>query len=96
VIVSLPPWPNSWIKSVLATVGLPPTIATAPLLIKMFPAALRLALMVLPRPSPNTDSTRAPDKKLAEIDIVIVLSKVGIDCGALPSWTDSRNPHDIL
>ena len=96
VIVSLPAWPNSWIRSVLATVGVPPTTVTAPPLIRMRPAASRLALMLLPTLSPNTDSTRAPGRKLAVIAIVKILSKVETDCGALPGWSVSRYPHDNL
>ena len=38
----------------LATVGVPPEIATAPPLTRMVPAALRLTVMVLSRQSPKT------------------------------------------
>ena len=42
VMVSLPPWPNTWIRLVFATVGVPPMTGTAPPLTRMLPAALRL------------------------------------------------------
>ena len=54
VMVSLPPWPNTWIRAVLATVGVPPVTATAPPLTRIWPAALRLTSMVLSRLSPKT------------------------------------------
>jgi hypothetical protein len=41
----------------LATVGVPPTTATAPLLIRILPAALRLIAMLLAALSPETVST---------------------------------------
>ena len=51
-IVSSPPWPNTWISVVLATVGWPPSMDTAPPLTRICPAALRLIVMVLPSLSP--------------------------------------------
>ena len=48
-------WPNTWIMAVLATVGVPPGIGTAPPLTRICPAASRLAMMLLSASSPNTD-----------------------------------------
>ena len=47
VIVSLPPWPKTWISAVFATGGVPPVTATAPPLTRMVPAALRLTVDVV-------------------------------------------------
>src|SRR5436853_7517311 len=44
-------------SAVLATVGVPPRIATAPPFTKILPAASRLRTMVLSWPSPNTERT---------------------------------------
>ena len=55
VITSLPPSPKTWIFEVLATVGVPLT-ATAPPLTRIWPAALRLTVMLLSRLSPLTVS----------------------------------------
>ena len=63
VIMSLPPRPKTWISEVLATVGVPPTTATAPPLTRIWPAASRLTVMLLSRLSPMTVST--PAAKLA-------------------------------
>ena len=60
VIVSLPPWPKTWISVVFATVGAPPATATAPPFTRIWPAALRLIVMLLSRLSPNTVSWPAP------------------------------------
>ena len=54
VSTSLPPRPKTWITEVLATVGVPPTTATAPPLTRILPAALRLTVMLLSRLSPVT------------------------------------------
>ena len=43
-------------SEVLATVGVPPVMATAPPLTRMFPAALRLIVIVLSSESPMTVS----------------------------------------
>ena len=51
-MVSFPPWPKLWTRAVLATVGVPPWMATAPPLTRMVPAALRLTSMVLSAASP--------------------------------------------
>ena len=59
VIVSLPPRPKTWISEVLATVGVPPTTATAPPLTRILPAASRLIVIVLSRASPVTVSVPA-------------------------------------
>ena len=56
VTTSLPPWPNTWISAVLATVGVPPVTATAPPFTRIFPAASRLTVIVLSSASPNTVS----------------------------------------
>src|SRR5262249_32838988 len=50
---------------VLATVGVPPSTVTAPLLTRIFPAASRLMVMVLSRASPKTDRTPPPGEKKA-------------------------------
>src|SRR5215210_6664935 len=68
-IVSFPTCPKIWIKLVLATVGTPPVIATAPPLTRIFPAAFREILIKLPRLSPNTVSRPAPALKLEIIAI---------------------------
>ena len=47
VSASSPPLPKISISFVLATVGVPPVMAMAPLLMRMAPAALRLTVMVL-------------------------------------------------
>src|SRR5262245_43305642 len=62
-MVSLPAWPKTSIRLVLATVGVPPVIGTAPPLTRMVPSATRLIVMLLPSPSPTTVST--PALKLA-------------------------------
>jgi len=62
---SLPPCPNTSISAVLATVGLPPRTGTAPPLMRMFPAALRLTTMLLASASPNTVNTPAPGMNAA-------------------------------
>ena len=46
-MMSLPPWPKTWIRLVLATVGVPPRIGTAPPLTRILPAALRLTVKVI-------------------------------------------------
>ena len=70
VILSLPAWPNTCIRVVLATVGWPPMTETAPPLMRICPAALRLRVMVLSRLSPKTDSTPELGMKLAVIAMV--------------------------
>jgi hypothetical protein len=54
-------------RDVFATVGVPPITGTAPPLIRIVPAALRLKVTVLPRPSPKTDRRLAPGMKVAVI-----------------------------
>jgi hypothetical protein len=49
----------------LATVGVPPVIGTAPLLIKIRPVPSRLVTIVLAPVSPNSVST--PEEKLAVV-----------------------------
>ena len=63
--MSLPPWPKTWIRLVLATVGVPPRIATAPPLTRIVPAALRLTVIVLSRASPKTVRMPAAGEKVA-------------------------------
>jgi hypothetical protein len=75
VMTSLPPWPNSCIRAVLATVAVPPKIVTAPPLTRRRPAALRLMVMLFSRSSPNTDRRPAPGVKLALIAMVLFLSE---------------------
>src|SRR5262249_16417451 len=53
-IVSLPFKPNAWIRLVLATVGVPPLIATAPPLTWIEPVASRLITLLLSFASPVT------------------------------------------
>jgi hypothetical protein len=55
----LPAWPKTWISEVLATVGVPPVTATAPLFTRILPAASRLIVIVLLAVSPNTVRTPA-------------------------------------
>ena len=57
VITSLRPWPNTWMKVVLATVGVPPAMGIAPLFTRIVPAASRLIVIVLAPLSPKTVST---------------------------------------
>ena len=66
VMMSLPPWPKTCISAVLATVGVPPLTGTAPPLIRICPAALRLRSMVLLRASPSTE--RVP---LAGVNVAV-------------------------
>jgi hypothetical protein len=73
-IVSLPSRPDTVIRLVFATVGVPPWTDTAPPLMRMLPAALRLVVIVLSRLSPVVVSTPVPAEKVAEIAIVVVLS----------------------
>jgi len=54
VTVSLPPWPKTWMREVLATVGVPPATVMAPPLTRSLPAASRLTVMLLPALSPST------------------------------------------
>ena len=61
---------------VVATVGWPPSMDTAPLFTKICPAALLLVVMVLPRLSPVSASTPVAGLKLALIAMVLVLSKI--------------------
>ena len=69
VVATLTEDRGSWL--VLATVGVPPVMATAPPLMRMFPAASRLSVMVLSRLSPNTDEF-ADEMKVALTAIVVV------------------------
>src|SRR5262245_28531272 len=73
VIVSFPPRPNPWISAVLAIVAVPPTMATAPPLIRILPAALRLTVIVLSRLSAITVSTPLAGAKDAVTAIVLFL-----------------------
>src|SRR6185436_340576 len=59
------------ISAVFSTVGWPPTAVTAPPLIRICPAALRLAVMVFLAVSPSTVSRPAPGMKVALIAIVV-------------------------
>ncbi len=89
VIVSLPPWPNSCIMVVLATVGWPPWTATAPPLIRIRPAASRLTLMRSSKLSPNTDSRPALGEKLALIAIgwsFRGVARRGDECRQVAHW----------
>src|SRR5687768_1187196 len=67
VIASWPPRPKTRIRAVLATVGVPPEIAIAPLLTRSLPAASRLIVIVLSALSPNTLSTPDPGLKVAVV-----------------------------
>ena len=55
--MSLPPCPKTWIRLVLATVGVPPLTATAPPFTRILPAASRLITIELSAASPKTLST---------------------------------------
>src|SRR5215212_6366370 len=55
---------------VLATVGVPPVTATAPPLMRMVPAALRLSVIVLSSSSPNTVSLPAEKDALTAMIFV--------------------------
>ena len=66
---SLPPWPKARISAVLATVGVPPTTAMAPLFTRILPAAFRLMAIELPAASPVTVST-----PLANVAVVAALA----------------------
>jgi hypothetical protein len=74
-IVSSPFPPDTTILVVLATVGCPLSMDTAPLFTKICPAALLLVVMVLPRLSPVSASTPVAGLKLAVIAMVVVLSE---------------------
>ena len=89
-IVSLPPSPKTWIRPVLATVGVPPTTGTAPPLTRIVPAASRLNVMLLPLSSPSASSRLAARRKLAEIAIVSSFRWwiVCVDCGAAEHVAD--------
>src|SRR5436190_20773984 len=52
-------------SAVFATVGVPPKTLTAPPLTRIFPAALRLMVILLSRLSPNTLKTPAVGKNVA-------------------------------
>src|SRR5687768_12516566 len=73
-MTSLPPWPNTWISAVLATVAVPPLMATAPPFTRIVPAALRANVMVLLRLSPNVVRSCAVGLKVAVTAIVVFLS----------------------
>src|SRR5262249_14109800 len=64
-MTSLPPRPNAWMVEVLATVGVPPRTATAPLLTRILPAASRLIVIVLSAASPKTERVPPPGVKNA-------------------------------
>src|SRR5262245_51486659 len=66
---SLPPCPNAWMSDVLATVGVPPVIDTAPPLTRRAPAAFRLITMLLFWLSPMIVSISATGEKTAVTDI---------------------------
>ena len=92
--MSLPPWPNAWIRVVLATVALPPAMATAPPLTRRVPAASRLNVIAFLALSPVAASTPVAGLKLLEIAIVVVLSKV---CAgwhrrvSTPTWRSAKS-----
>jgi hypothetical protein len=65
-MVSLPSWPNAWIRPVLVTVAVPPWMGTAPALMRMLPVASRLVVIVLSRLSPVVVSAPLPGLKVLE------------------------------
>src|SRR5258705_9469975 len=70
--------PDIPFSGALAIAGWPPSTETAPPLMRICPAASRLAVMMLSCLSPNTDSKLSFGEKLALILMVIVLSVVGL------------------
>jgi hypothetical protein len=71
---------------VLAIVGVPPTIGTAPLFNRIRPVESRLVMRELLAASPNSDSTPDPAVKVAVVAMGLILefwSRVG-----LPTRTD--------
>src|SRR5215475_8464386 len=62
-------------KLVLVTVAGPFWMATAPLLMRIVPAASRITVMVLSIPSPIVDRVPAPGIKVAVIAIVLLPSR---------------------
>ena len=69
-MLSFPAWPNTWISVVFATVAWPPMTGIAPPLIRIWPAALRLTVIVSSVLSPKTDSRPVLGEKLALIAMV--------------------------
>ena len=81
-MVSLPSWPNAWIRPVLVTVAVPPWMGTAPALMRMLPVASRLVVIVLSRLSPVVVSAPLPGLKVLETAIVTILSKLALGTDA--------------
>src|SRR5262245_34803838 len=75
-MTSAPPRPASWIWVVFATLGVPPTIGTAPPLMRMAPAASRLTVIVLSRLSPVAVNRPVAGSNLLETAISFVLSNI--------------------
>jgi hypothetical protein len=75
-MTSSPPRPESWICVVFAMVGVPPTIGTAPPLMRMLPAASRLTAIVLSRLSPVAVNRPVAGSNLLETAISFVLSNI--------------------
>jgi hypothetical protein len=76
VMTSSPPRPESWICVVFAMVGVPPTIGTAPPLMRMLPAASRPTVIVLSRLSPVAVNRPVAGSNLLETAISFVLSNI--------------------
>ena len=55
MIVSLPPWPKTWISARVGDGRRAAEDGTAPPLTRILPAASRLTVMLLSRASPNTE-----------------------------------------
>ena len=85
--MSLPARPKTWISAVFATVGVPPTTATAPLFTRILPAASRLMTIELSAASPETLST-----PLANDAVVAALAGgLAAKTAAIPSTTTASS-----
>ena len=73
--MSLPPWPKAWIVAVFATVAVPPAMAMLPALMRIVPAGSRAKVIVFVRLSPVAVNCPAPGMNVAEIVMVVFLSK---------------------
>jgi hypothetical protein len=68
-------------SDVLAIVGVPPAIGTAPLLTRIRPLESRLVMRELLAASPNSDSAPEPAAKVAVVAMILTLkfwSRVGL------------------
>ena len=84
VIVSLPPWPKTWISDVFATVACRPGSATAPPLTSSVPAALRLVdERVVEVVAEHGQRRRGGEKEAVMAMMVLALSS---------GWKKKRSP----